>query len=372
MFDYNLYMRKKLLLLAVILVLAALVVYKVVTYVKSRDNYLTVSGRVEANEIELAARIPGKLDKVLIDDGTAVKKGDTVAVIEDKEIQSKRREIINRVEEMNEKIKAAELDLDYTADNVEYTVTEAKKALDVADARLKQAEAKKDNAEKEFTRYSNLLEKNVVSKQKYDNTKLACQLSQEEVTVALKEVERARVSLLKAEDSRKLVKAKDREVIALRKLRGQLQEALQQVDINIGYTTVDAPSDGVILRKVSEPGEILPMGGVIGVMINPEDIYIKTYVPEKYIGSITINMKADIFSDAYPDKPFTGNVCYISDKSEFTPKEVQSYEERVKQVFAIKICFPEKGSSSSKDKAYYEVFKKGMPVDVRFGIKTKS
>ena len=370
-FSYNFYMRKKILFLLILIIFAALALYIILTHMKSNNAYLIVSGRVEASEIELAARVPGRLERVLIEDGTVTKKGDAVAIMEDKELQSKRREILNKIEELNEKIHAAELDLDYTSDSTNHSIDEARKTLAVLDARLKQAEAKKENAEKEIKRYSNLLEHDVISKQRYDNVKLTYELSQEEVNVALKEVEKAKLLLIKAEDSKKLVRAKEKELLALRKSTGQLKESLQQVEINIGYTTINAPSDGIILKKVSEPGEILPLGGVIGVMINPDDIYIKTYVPEKYIGMININMQTDVFTDAYPDKPFNGYVCYISDRAEFTPKEVQSYEERVKQVFAIKICFSQKGRSPPKGKSPYEVFKKGMPVDVRFNIKTK-
>ena len=107
----------------------------------------------------------------------------------------------------------------------------------------------------------------------------------------------------------------------------------------------------------------------MGIMINPADIHVRTYIPEKFIGSINMNMQADVFADSYPGKPIRGHVCYISDKSEFTPKEVQSYEERVKQVFAVKVCFEPKDGSSDKGKTYQNILKKGMPVDVKFAVK---
>jgi HlyD family secretion protein len=364
-------MSKKILSLFILITFAALALYIILTHIKSKNPYLTVSGRVEADEIELAARVPGRLERVFIEDGTTINKNDTVAVIDDRELQSKRREVLDKIKELNEKIHAAELDLDYTSDNIDHSIDEAGKTLAVANTRLRQAEVKKENDEREFKRYSNLIEKDVISKQRYDSAKLAYELSQEEVNVALKEVEKAKLLLIKTEDLKMLKRAKEKELLALRRSASQLKEVLHQAEINIGYTVVNAPLDGIILKKVSEPGEIITLGGVIGVMIDPADVYIKTYVPEKYIGMININMQANIFTDAYPDKPFSGNVCYISDKAEFTPKEVQSYEERVKQVFAVKICFPQKGSSSLKGKATYEIFKKGMPVDVRFDIKTE-
>lgn len=364
-------MRKKIVFLVISVVALAVFFYKIILYFKAPDASLTVSGRVEADEIDLASRISGKIERVLIEDGMNVKSGDMIAQIDDADLQSKRRQTISRIEEVKEKIMAAELDLEYTEKNVAHSIDEAKKALAVADARLKQAEAKKENAEKEMKRYASLLDKEVVSEEHYDNVKLSHELAQEESIVALKDVERANVSLMKAEDARKLVRAKEKELLALKKSLGQLDEILEQVDIHIGYTVVTAPSDGIILRKVAEPGEVLLEGSVIGVMIVPEDTYVRTYVPEKYIGMLHIGMDAEVVSDAYPDRPFTGSICYISDKAEFTPKEVQSYEERVKQVFAVKICFLDRTVPTGEKKAYYDVLKKGMPVDVRFPIPTE-
>lgn len=335
---------------------------------QAKNNYLTVSGRVEADETEINARISGKLENLYIQDGSQVKKDAVVALIEDKELQSKQRQILNAIDELHEKIRAAEIDLDYTKKNVEHTIEEAKKMQSVAEARVKQAEARKQNAEKELKRYSNLIGKEVVSKEKYDNVKLSYELAQEDMNAASKDAEKVQVAVLKAENLKNLVMVKEKEILAMNKSLGQMRENLEQVRLNIGYAQVKAPLDGVILRKVAEAGELLFPGSVIGIMINPKDAHVKTYVPEKYIGRINMNMKADIFTDSYPAHPFTGTVCYISDKAEFTPKEVQSYEERIKQVFAVKVCFSEKDTPSYEGKEYYEVLKKGMPVDVRFPV----
>lgn len=364
-------MRRKILFPAIFIIIAVVALFAIYSHIRSGNNFLTVSGRVEADEIELSARVPGRLESVLIEDGKAVGKGDLIAQIDDREIESKKRETLDRIDELVEKIKSAGLDLDYTSSNADHSFEEATKFLAAAEAKLKQTEAKKENAEKELKRYSSLIEKGVVTRQKFDNVRLAFELAREDVTVASKEVERAKVSLAKAGDLQKLVKAKEKELSALKKTLDQRKENLRQIEINVGYTRVTAPLDGVILRKVGEPGEVVQPGGVIGVMINPDDIYVKTYVPEKYIGKMHLDMSAEVFTDAYPGKPFKGYVCYISDKAEFTPKEVQSYEERAKEVFAAKICFDRKKSASAKGEARREVLKKGMPVDVKFNIKTK-
>lgn len=353
-----------------VVLLLAVAVYEILTHSGKKENILVVSGRVEANETELSARIPGRLSKVFIDDGVKVKRGDLIALIEDEELKSRKRETEKKIGELEENIRAAEFNLSYTTGNVAHGIAEAEKALSVAEARLRQAEAKEENAAKEMARYSRLREKGAVSEERYDSMNLGDKVAREEVKTASEDVGRAKISLLRAEDGRTLVKAKERELLGLRKALGQLREALTQIEITIGYAKISAPIDGVVLRKVAEPGEVVPAGGAVGVMINPADVYVKTYVPEKDIGRLRMQMRAEIFTDAYPHSPVAGFLCYISDKAEFTPKEVQSYEERVKQVFAVKVCFSE-ASSAPGGEAYYRLLKKGMPVDVKFVFEGK-
>jgi HlyD family secretion protein len=116
-------MRKKNIFLIIIVVLLILiVVYKILPYIKSKNNYLTVSGRVEADEIELGTRVMGKLKSVLIEDGVKLKKGDTIALIEDDDMKSKRRQTQYRFDELSEKINAAEFDLEYTTNSVQHAI----------------------------------------------------------------------------------------------------------------------------------------------------------------------------------------------------------------------------------------------------------
>jgi len=359
---------KKRPLIPFVLLSAAVLLYAIFHYMSPPGNdYLKVSGRVEASEIELAAQIPGRLKSVLIEDGSVVKAGEVVAVLDDAELRSRRRELVSRTEELAERIKAAEFDLKYTETNVKHTIEEAVRSLSIAKARLKQAVDRREKAGRDFRRYASLRQKGVIPEQRYEETRLAYRLSEEAARTAEKEVELAEISLLKAKASRDLVRAKEKELLALRKSYQGLKEKLKQVEITLGYTRILAPVDGVVLSRVAEPGEILPQGGVAAVMIDPDSLHVKTFVPEQYIGRIFVGMEAEVLSDAYPDSPFTGRICYISDRAEFTPKEVQSYEERVKQVFAVKVCFPE--TAEVRKRTYRDVLKKGMPVDVRFKFK---
>ncbi len=358
-------MLKKASLIVIVLLVLIFAIVKLPSYIHpQKEDYLIVSGRVEADEVRLSTQIQGKLKELYIDDGASVKEGDIIALIDDEELQSKRRELIHSIEELEERIAAAEISLEYMKKDINRNINEAEKMLSIARARLRQAEAKKAKAENEYKRYLSLLMEELISRDEFESIELAYKVALEDINTATEDVERAEISLVRAKDSKSLIDVEEKELASLNRSLDGLKERLTQIEINIGYTKITAPSEGIILKKVAEAGEIIPRGGVLGILINPERVYVKTFVPERYIGMVTLNMETEVISDAYRDRAIYGYICHIADRAEFTPKEVQSYEERVKQVFAVKVCF-EKG-----DKEVYKILKKGMPVDVRFQVKS--
>jgi HlyD family secretion protein len=114
-----------------------------------------------------------------------------------------------------------------------------------------------------------------------------------------------------------------------------------------------APIDGVILARVSEPGEGLSPGIPAVVIGNPKDVWIKVYFPEGEIGRVTLGQKASVAIDSYSGRSYAGRVTFISPKAEFTPKNVQTKEERVTQMFAVKVTVDDAAG----------VLKPGMPAD---------
>lgn len=121
-----------------------------------------------------------------------------------------------------------------------------------------------------------------------------------------------------------------------------------------------APVDGVVIEKVADVGEVISSGSPIAIMVDPQALYLKMYVNEVDIGKIAYGMSAEIYVDAYPDRPFKAKVCYVAQRAEFTPKEVETKEERVHHVFAVKLC----PLDNSKG-----LLKLGMPADGRIILK---
>ena len=119
-----------------------------------------------------------------------------------------------------------------------------------------------------------------------------------------------------------------------------------------------APISGTVLVKAVEQGELIPAGGTVVTMADLRSLEMKIYIPEAKLGKISLGKEVSIRVDSFPKETFTGKVVYISDKSEFTPKNIQTKEERVNQVFAVKIDIPNDDMR----------LKPGMPADATWSM----
>lgn len=319
------------------------------------EKGIVISGRVEADEIVLSPRIPGRLTDVLISDGMEVRKGQLIARLDQRELATLVEQLKGRIGSLRAKLKAEQRAVHYLRDKIEKGINRAKAALEIARLRHSQARARFERQKSRYERYSSLSRKGVFPKDRLEDIKLAYRLAEDELRASEEMLRKAEIGLQEAEVEKQRIDIKLHSINSIKSELRSLQERLKQAQIKLGYTEVRAPAHGVVLRKVSEPGEVIGAGGVIGVMIVPESIYVKTYLPERFLGRVRVGTEVRVITDAYPEQPVKGRVCYISDRAEFTPKEVQSKTERVKQVFATKVCF---------DRDVSKVLKKGMPVDV--------
>lgn len=132
--------------------------------------------------------------------------------------------------------------------------------------------------------------------------------------------------------------------------------ALDAAKLQLDNTTITAPSSGTILVRAVEPGELAAIGTPIVTMADLREVKLTVYLAEKEIGKIKLGQEVGVSVDSYPNEKFTGKITYISDTAEFTPKSIQTKDERTTQVFAIKIKIPNLDQK----------LKPGMPADAEF------
>lgn len=136
----------------------------------------------------------------------------------------------------------------------------------------------------------------------------------------------------------------------------QTQSAAHVLEAVLSNMSIRASFDGIITVRHREPGEIVGAGAPVLTVMNPDDRWARIYIPENHIGAVHLGQKTAITTDTWPGKQYTGTVTYIATQAEFTPKNVQTAEERVKLVYAVKVHIT--------DDAKFEL-KPGMPADVR-------
>lgn len=138
--------------------------------------------------------------------------------------------------------------------------------------------------------------------------------------------------------------------------RAQARAAVQVIEAVLANMVIRSSFDGVVAVRHHEPGETVPAGSPVLTVLNPDDRWVRIYIPESRIGAVHLGQKAAITTDTYPDRRYTGQVTYIASQAEFTPRNVQTTEERVKLVYAVKVRIV--------DDPKFEL-KPGIPADVR-------
>lgn len=146
------------------------------------------------------------------------------------------------------------------------------------------------------------------------------------------------------------------QLAAARAQVAQAEAAVATLDATLANSRILAPFAGVVTLRHREPGEIAGAGAAVVTLMNPDDRWVRIYVPENRLGRVALGAAAEITSDTFPGKRYAGEVAFIASSAEFTPKNVQTTEERVKLVYAVKVRIT--GDPSQE-------LKPGLPADVR-------
>ncbi|MEA3345363.1 MAG: efflux RND transporter periplasmic adaptor subunit [Chloroflexota bacterium] len=228
---------------------------------------------------------------------------------------------------------------------VEYRI--AQKKVEAAEWSLKAAQATRDGARAKLAALQAMLEEPLTLKAKAHAAEAAYQVAQADVTVARAELASVEAPPL-AED------------VAIARAKVHQEEAtLHTLEVRRKKMTLRAPCDGLISSRAVEVGEVTAPGAPLMTIADLSEVTLAVYVPETQIGQVKMGQEAVITVDSYPDKGFMGRVTHIADEAEFTPRNVQTEEQRVNLVFAVKITLP-----NPKRR-----LKPGMPADALIQVR---
>ena len=357
-------MHKFLLALVVLALIAAVLYHFVFTHSGAPTDVIVVSGNIEATDAEVSFKIAGRVDERRIDEGQMVEQGQIVAVLDDADL---RAEVDLRRAELEaaraalaeleagsrpEEIAAARAAMERAAATLRELETGSRpQEIAAAKATLDAVQAELAKAEAEFARTSRLYEQNVIPADEYDRSKAAYQVASQRAREAAEQydlvhegprqerIDSARAALAEAKAHYELAVAGPRKE-TIEQARAKVQQAvaaLKLAETRLGYATVVSPMTGMVLSKNIEPGEYVAPGTPVVTVGDLVHVWLRAYVEETSLGRVKLGQPARVTADTWPGKVYQGRVSFIADEAEFTPKNVQTQQQRVKLVYRIKI-----------------------------------
>lgn len=293
------------------------------------------NGRIEAVEIDISTKTAGRIREILASEGSFVKEGDVLARMDTEQLESKRRQA-------EAELRRAEIGID-TAKSL---VTQREAEFAANQATIAQREAQLDAARRRLNRSQTLSQSRTVSEQVLDDDRATAQGAEAAVSAAKAQ--------LAASDA--AINAAKAQVIDAEASVEAAKAAISSIEADISDATLKAPKPGRVQYRVAEPGEVLSAGGRVLNLVDLSDVYMTFFLPTAQAGRVAIGAEARIVLDAAPQYVIPASISFVADVAQFTPKTVETEEERQKLMFRIKAKVPQELLQK-----YIQQVKTGLP-----------
>jgi membrane fusion protein YbhG len=300
---------------------------------RSNGNRILASGTIEATEVEIAPKVTGRIEQITADEGDRVEKDQLLVSLD-------RRELEAQVRAAQAQRLAAQANLQ----NLEAGSREQE--IKKAEAALEEAQANTEKTRADWDRLDRLHKDKVASDQEWERAKTA-----NDVAIAKQREAKEHLDLMKAGTRRQVIEAARREA-------ERAQATLELVQAQLDQTRLTAPLPATVLLKNREVGEMATVGSPVLTLGDLDHLWVTIYIKETDLGRVKLGQEGRVSVDSFPGKEYSGEVTHISDKAEFTPKTIQTKEERVKLVFAVKVAIQNADGE----------LKPGMPADVELEV----
>jgi HlyD family secretion protein len=277
------------------------------------------NGRIEATDIDIAAKLAGRIEKISVGEGDFVQAGQVLAQMQTDTLEAQLNEARAQRDMAAHDVNAAE---------AQVLAKESQKAAAIATVGVK--DANWDAAKRRLVRTEQLSREKVETPQQLDDDRAsehaadaAVKAAQADVAAAQAAIEAARAELVKAKSAVTSAEA-----------------TIARIEADIRDSALKAPRDGRIQYKIAQEREVLPAGGKVLNMVDLADVYMTFFLPEKEAGHVNMGAESRIILDAAPDLVIPAKVTFVADVAQFTPKTVETKEERQKLMFRIKATIP--------------------------------
>jgi HlyD family secretion protein len=273
------------------------------------------NGRIEAVEIDIATKAAGRLVDVQVDEGDFVTAGQVLAQMD--------TDVLNaQLREAEAELRRAKTAIETAQSNVMQRQSEKSAAESV----VLQRNAELDLTTTRFARSEALVEKNAVSREEFDTVRAALYSAKAAVSSAQANVAGAEAAIATAKS----------QVIQAEASVGSAQAKIERIQADINDSTLKSPRDGRVQYRIAQPGEVLSAGGKVLNLVDLGDVYMTFFLPTVEAGRVSMGADVRLILDAAPQYVIPAKVSYVADVAQFTPKTVETSEERQKLMFRIK------------------------------------
>lgn len=326
---------------AIRLAIAAVAIAAVLTlrYYLTRDplgeGIAGGNGRIEATEVDVAAKAPGRIRDILVDEGDEVKAGQLLATMDVDTLEAQHAQTSAQSEAAQSSIRSAQMQ-----------VAQALSQRAAALAQLRQRQADLATARQHLGRSTALAAEGATPRQEQEDDHARLQAAQAGVDAAQAQVAAIDAAIATARAQASGAQANAQAASAL----------VRQVETNINDAALRAPRAGRVQYRIAEPGEVIGAGGKVLNLIDLTDVYLTFFLPEQAVGRVGLGDEARLVLDAAPDRVIPARITFIADVAQFTPKTVETKDERQKLMFRVRASIDPKLLAR-----YRNVVKSGMP-----------
>lgn len=359
------------------------------------SDLLTFSGRLEGYESDVGAKVGGRVQEVTVREGASVKQGEVLARLDDDELQAQLKGAQAQLKAAQQQEENARLQINVLQSQVaearlrlqqsqgqtqgqvfqsEAQFAAAQAQLNQAQAGVVQAQANLAQAQGDRDRFVSLAREGAVSQQRADQSETAFRTAaatlrsqQAAAAAAQRQVSAAQGALTQSRTTGLNPQINNAQIARLNTQLQQAQASLraaqadvsrarasvQQIQASLGNLTVVSPTHGVVTTRNVEPGVVVAPGRTLLSVLNQDTVYMRGFIPAGEIGRVRVGQPARVFLDSDPDRPLSAKVASIDAQASFTPENVYFREDRVQQVFGVRLTIDNPGGYA----------KPGMPVD---------
>ena len=301
------------------------------------EGLIQANGRIEGDTVIIAGKTPGRILELSVREGDSVQAKQVMVRIDDSIARARYDQAQADIQAAQARAQAARAALALLRGEIPHAIASSEAGVASGQTELARAEAARVQDARDLVRAKKLEAEKYVGPQFVERAELALTTHQEQRDAALAGLERARQALNDARLGPARIRVREAELaVALAALaaaearRAEAQSALDDL-------TLASPAAGVITSRFANGGEVVTAGAPIFELVDLDRLYLKLFVPEREIGKVRRGLAAQIYSDAFPDQAFAATVRYIGSRAEFTPKEVQTPDERVKLMYEVRL-----------------------------------